>query len=427
MDYNQNLNDNSENENHQNEENLQNKNQESIANDNMSNEYGNINFVMREPIKTPKRKKSFMGYIALVLLAAIIGGLSGSYVTANKLLNAKDEEEAAKSSINAQEVNINLSDDVYFAAAVAEKSQKTVVGITTDVEQQVNTFWGPQTRNAQSMGSGFIVDSDGYIVTNSHVIGDGNYKNITVSLIDGSVEVGQVMWYDTSLDLAIVKINKTGLPIAELGDSDDLIVGEPTVAIGNPMTLDLERTVTQGIISGLDRSIQVEDGTVIEPLIQTDASINSGNSGGPLFNAKGQVIAINTAKMMSAEGLGFAIPINTIKPVLEQVITDGSFEPVYVGITGMDVETYEMLYGVDLIADDGVIIIETMKNSPASEAGLQPNDVIIDIDGKKIESMVDVQKKLYDYKEGDKSKFTILRNGEEMTISVTLKNRPEGI
>ncbi len=421
MDYNQNLNGNSENENQQDET------KQNMEEGNRSNAYGDINFVMREPIKPPKRKKSFMGYIALVLLAAIIGGLSGSYVTANKLLNAKDEEEAAKSSINAQEVNINLSDDVYFAAAVAEKSQRTVVGITTEVEQQVNTFWGPQTRNAQSMGSGFIVDSDGYIVTNSHVIGDGNYKNITVSLIDGSVEVGQVMWYDTSLDLAIVKINKTGLPIAEIGNSDELMVGEPAVAIGNPMTLDLERTVTQGIVSGLDRSIQVEDGTIIEPLIQTDASINSGNSGGPLFNARGQVIGINTAKMMSAEGLGFAIPINIIKPVLAQVITDGAFEPVYVGITGMDVETYEMLYGIDLIADYGVVIIETVKNSPAAEAGLQPNDVIIDIDGKRTESMVDVQRKLYDYREGDKSEFTILRNGEEMTISLTLKNRPEGI
>lgn len=420
MDYNQNLNGNSENENQQDET------KQNMEEGNRSNAYGDINFVMREPIKTPKRKKSFMGYIALVLLAAIIGGLSGSYVTANKLLNAEAKEEAAKSSINAQEVNINLSDDVYFAAAVAEKSQRTVVGITTEVEQQVNTFWGPQTRNAQSMGSGFIVDSDGYIVTNSHVIGDGNYKNITVSLIDGSLETGQVMWYDTSLDLAIVKINKTGLPIAELGNSDELMVGEPAVAIGNPMTLDLERTVTQGIVSGLDRSIQVEDGTIIEPLIQTDASINSGNSGGPLFNARGQVIGINTAKMMSAEGLGFAIPINIIKPVLAQVITDGAFEPVYVGITGMDVETYEMLYGIDLIADYGVVIIETVKNSPAAEAGLQPNDVIIDIDGKRTESMVDVQRKLYDYREGDKSEFTILRNGEEMTISLTLKNRPDG-
>jgi len=395
----------------------------------MSNEYGEINFVMSEPlIKKPKKRriKSVMGYIALVLVAAIIGGLTGSYVTAN-MLNAAAEKKAAESSINAQEVKINLTDDVYFAVAVAEKSQKTVVGITTEVERQINTFWGPQKRTEQHMGSGFIVDSNGYIVTNSHVIGDGNYKNITVSLIDGSIETGNVLWYDTNLDLAIVKINKTRLPAAELGNSDELMVGEPAVAIGNPMTLDLERTVTQGIISGLNRSIQFEDGTVIEPLIQTDASINSGNSGGPLFNAKGQVIGINTAKMTSAEGLGFAIPINIIKPVLTQVVTGGTFIPVYVGITGMDIETYEMLYGVDLMADYGVIIIETMKDSPAREAGLQPNDVIIEIDGKKTEYMVDIQKKLYEYQDGDKSEFKILRNGEELKLVLTLRNRPDGI
>jgi S1-C subfamily serine protease len=410
-------------------DNLEKENQNNISNDSMSNEYGEINFVMSEPlIKKPKKRriKSVMGYIALVLVAAIIGGLSGSYVTAN-MLNAAAEKKAAESSINAQEVKINLTDDVYFAVAVAEKSQKTVVGITTEVERQINTFWGPQKRTEQHMGSGFIVDSNGYIVTNSHVIGDGNYKNITVSLIDGSIETGNVLWYDTNLDLAIVKINKTRLPAAELGNSDELMVGEPAVAIGNPMTLDLERTVTQGIISGLNRSIQFEDGTVIEPLIQTDASINSGNSGGPLFNAKGQVIGINTAKMTSAEGLGFAIPINIIKPVLTQVVTGGTFIPVYVGITGMDIETYEMLYGVDLMADYGVIIIETMKDSPAREAGLQPNDVIIEIDGKKTEYMVDIQKKLYEYQDGDKSEFKILRNGEELKLVLTLRNRPDGI
>lgn len=410
-------------------DNLEKENQNNISNDSMSNEYGEINFVMNEPlIKKPKKRriKSVMGYIALVLVAAIIGGLTGSYVTAN-MLNAAAEKKAAESSINAQEVKINLTDDVYFAVAVAEKSQKTVVGITTEVERQINTFWGPQKRTEQHMGSGFIVDSNGYIVTNSHVIGDGNYKNITVSLIDGSIETGNVLWYDTNLDLAIVKINKTRLPAAELGNSDELMVGEPAVAIGNPMTLDLERTVTQGIISGLNRSIQFEDGTVIEPLIQTDASINSGNSGGPLFNARGQVIGINTAKMTSAEGLGFAIPINIIKPVLTQVVTGGTFVPVYVGITGMDIETYEMLYGIDLMADYGVIIIETMKDSPAREAGLQPNDVIIEIDGKKTEYMVDIQKKLYEYQDGDKSEFKILRNGEELKLVLTLRNRPDGI
>lgn len=402
--------------------------QESYLNENMLNENipNGINFIMREPeIKKPRRRKrTFIGYIAVALVAAIIGGLSGSYLATSKI-NAFTQNQQEKSTISAQEVNINLTDDVYFAVAVAEKSQKTVVGITTEVEQQVDTFWGPQIRNARQMGSGFIVNPNGYIVTNAHVIGDGKYKSIAVSLIDGSTEVGEVLWFDTTLDLAIVKINKTGLPAVELGDSDELMVGEPAVAIGNPMTLDLERTVTQGIISGLNRSIAFENGTVIEPLIQTDASINSGNSGGPLFNASGQVIGINTAKMTSAEGLGFSIPINTAKPIIEQIIKGGSFKSVYVGINGMDVETYEMGYGIDLIADYGVIIIETFKDSPASEAGIKQNDVVIAIDGKKIEDMSDLKRKLYEYKDGDKSEFTILRNGEEIKLTVTLRTKPD--
>lgn len=400
--------------------------QENILNDNLIKETNDINFIMREPeIKKPKkRRKPIMGYIAIALIASIIGGLSGSYMTASMLKQAA-ENEIPKSSINAQDVNINLSDNVYFATAVAEKSQKSVVGITTLMEQEINTFWGPQTRNAQSMGSGFIVDSNGYIVTNAHVIGDGKYKSITVSLIDGSTQVGDVLWYDTSLDLAIVKINLTNLPAVELGDSDKLLVGEPAVAIGNPMTLDLERTVTQGIISGLNRSIAFENGTVIESLIQTDASINSGNSGGPLFNAKGQVIGINTAKMTTAEGLGFSIPINTAKPIIEQIVKNGVFKTVYVGISGMAVETYEMGYGIDLIADYGVIIIETIKDSPASEAGLQPNDVITAIDGEKVENMEGLKRKLYDYQDGDKAEFTILRNGDELKLTVTLRVKPD--
>ncbi|HAQ41194.1 MAG TPA: protease [Clostridiales bacterium] len=329
------------------------------------------------------------------------------------------------SSLTAQDININFTDDTYFVVAVAEKTQKTVVGITTDAVRQYNTVFGPQTKNIQSMGSGFIINSNGYIITNAHVIGDGQYDKITVSLIDGSTEVGEVLWYDTTLDLAIVKINKTGLPTVELGNSDELKVGEPAVAIGNPMTLDLERTVTQGIISGLNRSIAFDDGTVIEPLIQTDASINAGNSGGPLFNAKGQVIGINTAKMSTAEGLGFSIPINTAKPIIDQIIKDGKLSEVYVGIKGVDVETYETALGIDIAAEYGVVVVETTANSPAAEAGLKAGDVVTAIDGDKIQSMSDLKRNLYEYKDGDKVEMTIIRNGEEQKITMTLKNKPE--
>lgn len=385
-----------------------------------------INFVIpsvEEPKKkkNKSKKKTFFGYVAVALVAALIGGLSGGYLVTSRINISGNESSSA---LTAQNVNINLTDDVYFAVAVAEKSQKTVVGITADVVQQYNTIFGPQTQKGQSMGSGFIIDPNGYILTNAHVVGDGKYDKISVSLIDGSNEEGQVLWYDTTLDLAVVKINKTGLPAVELGDSDELKVGEPAVAIGNPMTLDLERTVTQGIISGLDRSVTFENGTVIKPLIQTDASINSGNSGGPLLNAKGQVIGINTAKMSTAEGLGFAIPINTAKPIVEQIMKTGTFSTVYLGIKGVDVDTYKSALGVDVSAQYGVVVVETTNNSPAAEAGLMTGDVITAIDGKKVESMSDLKKNLYGYKENDNAEVTILRNGAEQKVTMTLKTKP---
>lgn len=391
------------------------------------NSYNDVNFVMQdylEPKKKKDKKRSLFSYVAVALVAALIGGLSGGYFVASKFNFANNNSQ---SKLTAQDVNISLTDDVYFAVAVAEKAQKTVVGITTEVVQQYNTFFGPQTERGQSMGSGFIIDSDGYIVTNAHVIGDGKYENIKVSLIDGSTEVGDVLWYDTALDLAIVKINRTGLPAVDVGNSDELRVGEPVVAIGNPMTLDLERTVTQGIVSGLNRSVAFENGTVIEPLIQTDASINSGNSGGPLFNAKGEVIGINTAKMNTAEGLGFSIPINTAKPIIDQIMETGTLSSVYVGITGVDVETYERALGVDVAAEYGVVIVEVINNSPATEAGLKPNDVIIAIDGDRIESMSDLKRNLYEYKDNDKTELTIMRNGDEQKVTITLKVKPENL
>lgn len=386
----------------------------------------NLNEKKNEKQKKPHKikKRLVASFVSVALVASMLGGVAGGALVNYQLNNSGNNPTENSKSTSAQQVNINLSDNVYFAAAVAEKAQKTVVGITTDITQTVNTFFGPQTQKGTSMGSGMIVDPNGYILTNAHVIGDGEYDKITVSLIDGTSTEGKVLWYDTTLDLAVVKVDKTGLPAVELGDSDELMVGEPAVAIGNPMTLDLERTVTQGVISGLNRSITFENGTTIKPLIQTDASINSGNSGGPLFNAEGQVIGINTAKMSTAEGLGFAIPINTAKSILEQIIGNGTVSSLYVGIKGVDVETYEKSLGVDVSAEYGVVVIEAVKDSPATAAGLEMGDVITAIDGNKIETMADLKRQLYQYKKDDVVKVTINRGGDVKTVDMTLKEKP---
>lgn len=376
--------------------------------------------------KQNKERKRGRGpsYFITALVAALIGGMLGAYIFPVFIMGKIDpipQQYTNENIYQGSEINISTNNDVYYAVAVTQKAKKTVVGITT--YETYNDYFGEE-RQVEGMGSGVIVKSDGYILTNSHVIADGRAEKITVLFEDGSRETGAIKWYDTVLDLAIIKVEKTGLPVAEFGDSDELVVGEPVVAIGNPLSLELDRTVTAGIVSGLNRSLQIDANTVIEPLIQTDASINPGNSGGPLLNASGKVIGINTAKMKSSEGLGFSIPINTAKPLLEQVINGEEISSVYIGIRGIEVAGYEKALNVDISAGYGVVVVEIMKNSPSFTSSLQAGDVIQKIDDKKIENMNDLKRKLYDYKDGDEAKVTIYRNGDILIKSIIFKEKP---
>lgn len=389
-----------------------------------------VEYTVNENEKSkPKRHRSrLLSTVAIVLVVSLVSGAAGGFMTSYYYKNndmLKNTNNTNNS--NKQNIAINLSNDTYFAAAVNEKNKDSVVGITTTTIQTQNSFWGgPQQYETQSIGSGVIVDQGGLILTNSHVIGDGQAKEIVVSLTDGSNEAAQVLWYDATLDLAVIKINKTGLIAAELGDSDALLVGEPVVAIGNPMSLDLNGTLTTGVISGLNRSITIQNVT-IKPLIQTDASINPGNSGGPLFNAQGKVIGINTAKMSTAEGLGFSIPINVAIPILNQITNQGTVTSVYVGITGTSVSDYEQRLGIDLTAENGVFIVEVEKDGPVYKAGLTSGDVITAIDNTEIKDMSDLKRALYQYKAGDKVQIKYIRDGNENTVEVTLKERPKDL
>lgn len=367
--------------------------------------------------KPPKKRGSFFSYFMVALIAAIIGGLITSYIAPNYLYGKvlpMPKIYSSQAPINKQEISITPKDDVTAVTAVAKKSVSSVVGITT-VEVVKEFIW---EREVEGVGSGVIVDSNGYILTNSHVIGDGNARKITVLFENGDKKVGKVLWFDPALDLAVVKVDATGLPAADLGNSDTLEVGQLAVAIGNPLGLDFQRTVTSGVISGLHRTIRVDRYNIIEDLIQTDASINPGNSGGPLLNANGEVIGINTAKIQTGEGLGFSIPINVAKPILQEVIKKGDFKTVYIGITGVEVDKYERQLGVDLNVDEGVIIIEIMPNSPADKAGLSTGDIIVKLDENKVESMNQLKKMLYKYKKGNNATLTIIRNGREEKVDI---------
>ena len=355
-----------------------------------------------------RRKKG----ISLVILVAIISSILSSFLT---IILVKDNL-VSKSTGSSTPIVVNddgKSQNIY--QAVAEKATPSVVGITTTSVDTSNMFAIPT--ETQGVGTGIIVDSNGYILTNSHVISDGQATSVNVLFNDGSTTSGKVVWFDQQLDLAIVKVNKTGLTAAELGDSDKVQIGDISIAIGNPYGLDLAGTVTQGIISGLDRTIQTEKETMTG-LMQTDASINPGNSGGPLLNEKGQVIGINSAKVSSAEGIGFSIPINTAKPIIEQVIKSGNFEKVTLGIKGIDVTTFESSTGTDLAADEGVYIVEVVSDTPAQKSGIQAGDVIVKVGNDETPTMTDLNKVLYKYKSGQSTKVTVNRSGKEVTVDI---------
>lgn len=359
------------------------------------------------------KKKS----ISLVIIVAIICSVLSSLLTVvvvNKtgILNGTSNSQGTSSQIVINDDG--KTTNVY--QAVSKKALPSVVGITTTTVSSDNFFSMPT--ESTGVGTGIIVDSNGYILTNSHVISDGQARTVNVLFSDGSTVDGNVAWYDSQLDLAIVKVEKTGLTAAELGDSDKVSIGDISIAIGNPYGLDLASTVTQGIISGLDRTISTEE-TTMTGLIQTDASINAGNSGGPLLNESGQVIGINTAKASEGEGLGFSIPINTAKPIIESVIEKGSYEKVTLGIKGTDAETYAKYTNQQLSSESGVYVSEVISGSAAEKAGIKSGDIITKIDDVDLSVMSDLTKQLYNYTTGDKAQITVNRNGKEIKLDVT--------
>ena len=345
----------------------------------------------------------------------------------------KIEEDLSQQKEEAAEKN-STGEDITIGERIAEKVIPSVVSVTTVYEayssgMSVYDFFyygggGQRSYEASCVGSGFIVNSKGYIVTNSHVINDGDFKSITISLYDGTDAEGEVLFCDSTLDLAIVKIDKTSLKAVTLGDSDKIKIGSYAAAIGNPLGLTFERSMSQGIISGLNRTITVETGVTMDGLLQTDAAINSGNSGGPLLDSKGHVIGIASAKASNGESMGFAIPINIAKPIIEQVIETGAFDRVYLGITAIGIEEQTSVssdalkeyYG----SSEGIYVASITKGGGAEKAGLKDKDVILSIDGVKVGTMNKLYAQLISHKAGDVVSLEILRNSEKMTVKVEL-------
>jgi serine protease Do len=273
----------------------------------------------------------------------------------------------------------------------------------------------------KGIGSGVIINSKGYIVTNHHVIAGSD--RIDVTLTDGRKLSGKLVGADASSDIAIVKVDEEGLPSAELGDSDKLKVGQFVIAIGNPFALVGGPTVTTGVVSALNRNIQVED-HVYENLIQTDAAINPGNSGGPLLDSNGRVIGINTAMVPFAQGIGFAIPINFVKRIVDELISYGRVIRPWLGVIGMSV-TDETASYYELPVKAGVIVARVIHGSPAHKVGISEGDLIVRINSTSVKTIQDLQKSIQKKKVGDKVKIELIRGYERGVVEVTLAEVPQ--
>ncbi|MBE6992562.1 MAG: PDZ domain-containing protein [Ruminococcaceae bacterium] len=275
-----------------------------------------------------------------------------------------------------------------------------------------------ESHNRSSTGTGIIMSEDGYIITNCHVISGA--QEITVELSNGEILGAIIVGADELSDLAVIKINATGLPAAEFGDSDLLMVGDEVSAIGNPLGLELKGTLTNGIISAINRDIETDGRTLT--LIQTNAALNEGNSGGPLINSSGQVIGVNTMKLYSAfsnvEGLGFAIPISLAKPIIDELIDTGyvSGRPA-IGITGSDVSDKASAY---YRIPNGVLVNSVQFSSDAYAKGMEAGDVIVQINGVEITSMDELNGIKNNYHAGDTITLTVYRNGELMDFDIVL-------
>ena len=300
---------------------------------------------------------------------------------------------------------------------VVERVRPAVVNI--DTVAQVQTVFGvfPQ----QGAGSGVIVSPNGYILTNNHVV--ENAQQIKVTLLSGKSYAGKIVGTDRFSDLAVIKVDAPeSLPAAQLGQASSLRVGQMAVAIGNPFGLG--HTVTVGVVSALNRSIQVP-GLVIENLIQTDAAINPGNSGGALADSAGAVIGINTAIVQQAQGIGFAIPIDTARAIMDQLISRGHVTRPFVGIVwGGDVDA-NIARQYNLPVDRGIIVREVEANGPAARAGIRPGDIVISVDGSPVNNWNDFIRQLFTKRPGQRVRIGIVRDGSRRTVDVTLGERSQ--
>lgn len=359
-----------------------------------------------KPKKYISANNMIIAVIACALLSTVLG--FGAGYLGSKIGSSNASVTIQQSTGNPSSGSVKITD----VSDIAEKCKPSVVEINTESISS-STYFGQSV--SQGAGSGVILSEDGYIVTNNHVV--ENTTSLSVTLTTGESYDATIVGTDSQTDLAIIKIDAKNLSPATLGDSDTLKVGDPAIAIGNPLG-ELGGTVTTGIISATDRQITINDETMT--LLQTDAAINPGNSGGGLFNSNGELIGIVNAKESSTgiEGLGFAIPISGAKDIITDLIENGSVTTR----PALNVSLYDYSSNSNSSTyKDGCYIVQIIKSGAADEAGLKQNDRIVQFDGQEISSASQVKAILRSHKIGDKVKMTVERNNKEIEVEITLQ------
>lgn len=416
-------------------------------NNQQQNREGEYHYSYTDRYKKPKKQERKFGWGALIsvaLCSALLCGIitSGSmyYLLSSRESSFETGEGDDLSGISSgttitnQTTNITVSETVNSVAqAVAEKCNASVVGIRVTTQVTTTGIFGQQsTSQSQSDGSGVVYSKDGYIITNYHVIADAvenaNYGSVAKGAeirvyLTSDTENGEpasVVGYDASADIALLKIDKTGLPAVELGNSDELDVGQYAVAIGAPGGLDYMGSVSMGIVSGLDRSITTESGVQMN-LIQTDASINPGNSGGALLDENGRLIGINNAKMSGTnyDGMGFAIPVNEVDQICRRLISQEGGQQAYLGVTINTYYTSDRLQSMGY--PSGVVVYSVAEDSPAAAAGLKQGDLLTEFNGTAITSYAAMISEKNKYNAGDTVTIKFVRNRQYQTVKVTLE------
>jgi serine protease Do len=418
--------------------------EEVYTNDTVNNNYlgGNNYSNNNTPSKPVIPKFSYIKVLVIVIItslftSSIVGG--SLYIKFKSDLNKITDSEKTFSLDSSETDNSNnKSSSIKYTGSnniskVVNSVSSSIVGIKITVDSKTSNdpfgIFGLDDTPQSAEGSGVIIDKSGYIVTNYHVVestdpksNSSNQAALEIHLQNKKVLSGKFIAGDSLSDLAVIKVDADNLNVAKLGDSSKISVGDPVIAIGNPLGIEFAGTVTTGIVSALDRSI--ESGNISQNLIQTDAAINAGNSGGALLNYNGEVIGINSMKISQTgvEGIGFAIPSNEVKPIVEQLIENKKVSRPMIGIAGATI-TEDIAKSNDI--PQGVYVQEVSNESAADKSGIKKGDIIIELAGKKVESMSDINSIKNKFKIGDTAKIKVYRDKKEKTLSITFQDIQE--